>query len=384
MGYSSGPETIAHSTGIILLPFSVSIPPMTGNFNIICAVDGTACIFSNPGLPMIPLCGDVDLTTMKSIHADIECSSSLIFTKSSLFKKLAHRVFPKMTSVNTNAVHLMTSISASIIKRAFRSFTPHRPVNCADVLRPLLPSLLNMVLSLLALLLYSCRGDLDLSRLNLVKKLGLWRGLRERLCLLGDIVLDSEYADFCALVLFFQASPKLSLAFTSFSFSFFLCSYSYLSAMIGSSFSYPATSTWDGLGVAGVGPLSGKGPRVIVFCGREYPSAVRVCPRRCNRCGFKRYSRASLEYPESDPVRLSSSKLDDIGRVKDLGWRVMLSGCYGDLLIDRQMKFAKMLESKGVKLNECFYEGGYHLIGLNYELKAKEFNVISRFICIDT
>ncbi|GKD14189.1 carboxylesterase 1-like protein [Tanacetum coccineum] len=80
----------------------------------------------------------------------------------------------------------------------------------------------------------------------------------------------------------------------------------------------------------------------------------------------------------------AGSKLDDIGRVKDLGWRVMLSGCYGDLLIDRQMKFAKMLESKGVKLNECFYEGGYHLIGLNYELKAKEFNVISRFICIDT
>ncbi|GKF92653.1 hypothetical protein Tco_0279372, partial [Tanacetum coccineum] len=108
----------------------------------------------------------------------------------------------------------------------------------ADVLRPMLPSLLNTVLSLLALLWYSCRGDLDLSRLNLVKTLGLWRGLRERLYLLGDIVLDSEYADSSALVLFFRASPKSSRTFTSSNFSFFLCSYSYLSAMIGGSFSY--------------------------------------------------------------------------------------------------------------------------------------------------
>ncbi|GJY90054.1 hypothetical protein Tco_0505250 [Tanacetum coccineum] len=102
---------------------------------------------------------------------------------------------------------------------------------------PLLPSLLNVVLSLLALLLWSCRGDLDLSRLNLVKTLGLWRGLRERLCLLGDIVLDLEYVDSCALVLFLRASPKSNRAFTSSNFSFFLRSYSYLSAMIGSSFS---------------------------------------------------------------------------------------------------------------------------------------------------
>ncbi|GKB75723.1 hypothetical protein Tco_0942618, partial [Tanacetum coccineum] len=96
---------------------------------------------------------------------------------------------------------------------------------------------LEYVLSLLALLLWSCHGDLDLSRLNIVKTLGLWRGLRERLCLLGDIVLDSEYADSCTLVLFLRASPKSNRAFTSSNFSFFLRSYSYLSAMIDSSFS---------------------------------------------------------------------------------------------------------------------------------------------------
>ncbi|GJU92716.1 hypothetical protein Tco_1317472 [Tanacetum coccineum] len=58
--------------GMILLLRSVSIPPITGNFIILCVVDGTAFIFRNPGLPMIPLNGDVDLTTMKSIHVDVE------------------------------------------------------------------------------------------------------------------------------------------------------------------------------------------------------------------------------------------------------------------------------------------------------------------------
>ncbi|GKB64975.1 hypothetical protein Tco_0921161 [Tanacetum coccineum] len=67
---------------MILLLLSVSIPPITGNFIIPCVVDGTAFIFRNPGLLMIPLNRDVDLTTMKSIYADVECSSSPTFTKS--------------------------------------------------------------------------------------------------------------------------------------------------------------------------------------------------------------------------------------------------------------------------------------------------------------
>ncbi|GJZ19780.1 hypothetical protein Tco_0556370 [Tanacetum coccineum] len=75
---SSGPEIIAHSTGMILLLFSVSVPPITGNFIISCVVDGTAFIFRNPGLPMIPLNGDVDLTTMKSIHADVSIKAVLV------------------------------------------------------------------------------------------------------------------------------------------------------------------------------------------------------------------------------------------------------------------------------------------------------------------
>ncbi|GJY72814.1 hypothetical protein Tco_0477245 [Tanacetum coccineum] len=61
---------------MILLLLSVSIPPVTRNFIILCVVDGTTCIFRNPGLPMIPLYGDVDLTIMKSIHVDVKGPSA--------------------------------------------------------------------------------------------------------------------------------------------------------------------------------------------------------------------------------------------------------------------------------------------------------------------
>ncbi|GJR55837.1 hypothetical protein Tco_1406358 [Tanacetum coccineum] len=63
-----------------LLLRNVTVPPSTGNFNISCAVDGTARIFLIPVLPIIPLCWDGDLITMKFIHAEVECSSSPIFT----------------------------------------------------------------------------------------------------------------------------------------------------------------------------------------------------------------------------------------------------------------------------------------------------------------
>ncbi|GJZ94445.1 hypothetical protein Tco_0666648 [Tanacetum coccineum] len=75
-----GPEIIAHSIGMTLLLRIVTVPPLTGNFNIPCVVDGTAQIFLIPVLPIIPLCWDGDLITMKFIHAEVECSSSPIFT----------------------------------------------------------------------------------------------------------------------------------------------------------------------------------------------------------------------------------------------------------------------------------------------------------------
>ncbi|GKB00099.1 hypothetical protein Tco_0828092 [Tanacetum coccineum] len=43
-------------------------------------MDGTARIFLIPVLPIIPLCWDGDLVTMNFIYAEVECSSSPIFT----------------------------------------------------------------------------------------------------------------------------------------------------------------------------------------------------------------------------------------------------------------------------------------------------------------
>ncbi|GJY27637.1 hypothetical protein Tco_0403404 [Tanacetum coccineum] len=75
-----GSEIIAHSIGMTLLLRNVTVPPLTGNFNIPCAVDDTVLIFLIPGPPIIPLCWDGDQITMKFIHAEVECSSSPIFT----------------------------------------------------------------------------------------------------------------------------------------------------------------------------------------------------------------------------------------------------------------------------------------------------------------
>ncbi|GKB80481.1 hypothetical protein Tco_0947376 [Tanacetum coccineum] len=63
----------------------VTVPPFTGNFNIPCVMDGTAQIFLIPVLPIIPLCWDGDLITMKFIHAEVECSSSPIFTSKDIW-----------------------------------------------------------------------------------------------------------------------------------------------------------------------------------------------------------------------------------------------------------------------------------------------------------
>ncbi|GKF90634.1 hypothetical protein Tco_0274335, partial [Tanacetum coccineum] len=63
-----------------LLLRNVIVPPSTGNFNIPCVVDGTARISLILDLPIIPLCWDGDLITRKFIHAEVECSSSPIFT----------------------------------------------------------------------------------------------------------------------------------------------------------------------------------------------------------------------------------------------------------------------------------------------------------------
>ncbi|CAK9161020.1 unnamed protein product [Ilex paraguariensis] len=66
--------------------------------------------------------------------------------------------------------------------------------------------------------------------------------------------------------------------------------------------------------------------------------------------------------------------------IRSMGFRILVAGCYGDLLIDRQVEFTKMLEKKGIK-TVAYLEEGYHAIELSETSKSKElFAVIKAFI----
>ncbi|KAF5731111.1 carboxylesterase 1-like [Tripterygium wilfordii] len=52
-----------------------------------------------------------------------------------------------------------------------------------------------------------------------------------------------------------------------------------------------------------------------------------------------------------------SKMLDKMGL---LGWKVLVTGCDGDPLIDRQIAVAKMMEEKGVQVKSHFSVGDYH------------------------
>ncbi|KAL8233039.1 hypothetical protein R6Q57_002817 [Mikania cordata] len=87
---------------------------------------------------------------------------------------------------------------------------------------------------------------------------------------------------------------------------------------------------------------------------------------------------ASREHEYCNPM--AGCGLDDMGWVKDSGWQVMMVDRHGDLLIDRQMGFAKTLKLKGVECR-CFYGDGDHGIEYYDESKAKElFEEVSSFI----
>ncbi|KAK3022805.1 hypothetical protein RJ639_046907 [Escallonia herrerae] len=67
------------------------------------------------------------------------------------------------------------------------------------------------------------------------------------------------------------------------------------------------------------------------------------------------------------------------GRVRSLGWRVLVAGGFEDMLIDRQMEFAKMLEKQDICTVGHFDEG-YHGMEVSEPSKAKElFLAIQRF-----
>ncbi|GJS22873.1 hypothetical protein Tco_0451505 [Tanacetum coccineum] len=77
-GWMLAREDIAHFIRMTLL-----------SVTLLCVVDGTARIFLMPGLPIIALCWDGDLMTLKFIQAKVECTSSPIFTSKAIWPTLA-------------------------------------------------------------------------------------------------------------------------------------------------------------------------------------------------------------------------------------------------------------------------------------------------------
>ncbi|XP_050221378.1 probable carboxylesterase 120 [Mercurialis annua] len=67
--------------------------------------------------------------------------------------------------------------------------------------------------------------------------------------------------------------------------------------------------------------------------------------------------------------------------IERLGWEVLVTGCDGDPMIDRQMEVVEMLKVKNVKVESHFREGGYHVVELKEAPKAQVlFALMNHFI----
>ena len=67
---------------------------------------------------------------------------------------------------------------------------------------------------------------------------------------------------------------------------------------------------------------------------------------------------ADRDHEYSNPTVNGGAKVLD--RVRELEWRVVVFGCDGDQLVDRQMELVKLLQDKGVHVVGQFYSGGRH------------------------
>lgn len=71
---------------------------------------------------------------------------------------------------------------------------------------------------------------------------------------------------------------------------------------------------------------------------------------------------------------------DQLDKVRENGWRVLVTGCDGDPLVERQMEMVALMEEKGVQTVGRFVKGGCHGIEVRDPLKQKElFGVLKHF-----
>ncbi|KAG8381413.1 hypothetical protein BUALT_Bualt06G0119500 [Buddleja alternifolia] len=78
---------------------------------------------------------------------------------------------------------------------------------------------------------------------------------------------------------------------------------------------------------------------------------------------------------------MAGIRSDLLEKMKDQRWKIMVIGCDGDPLVDREIEFVKMLKEKGVDVVGEFSEGGTHGIEVLDESRAKIlYGVFKNFI----
>lgn len=90
---------------------------------------------------------------------------------------------------------------------------------------------------------------------------------------------------------------------------------------------------------------------------------------------------------DRDHEYCNSTVGDGVGvldKVRELGWRVLVSGCEGDPLMDHQKVLARVMEEKGVVVVRSFTAGGCHGVEVRDLVKQKELhNLIKDFISLN-
>ncbi|KAK4837613.1 hypothetical protein QYF36_006922 [Acer negundo] len=84
---------------------------------------------------------------------------------------------------------------------------------------------------------------------------------------------------------------------------------------------------------------------------------------------------ADRNHEYSNPT-VEDGTLRVLDQIKRLGWQVMVTGCDGDPLIDRQIEVVKLMEEKGVKVMSHFALGGFH--GVEFTDPSRAEAVISQ------
>ncbi|GMI90064.1 carboxyesterase 20 [Hibiscus trionum] len=84
---------------------------------------------------------------------------------------------------------------------------------------------------------------------------------------------------------------------------------------------------------------------------------------------------ADRDHPYCNPT-VGEDGFSGLEKIKQLGWKVLVTGCGGDRMIDRQMDLAEMMEKKGINVVGSFGEGEYHGFEIIDSSKAKPLHLV--------